>query len=88
MHKERQNPFPAADSPAALANNFNEYFKSEIDNIRATFECDDLDPFTFDSPFQGTPLCNFQEQSMDDIRKIIMKTEPSHVTLTLSQHVY
>ena len=74
MHKDRQNPLPDADSPAALANNFNEYFKSKIDNIRATFECNDLDPFTFDCPFQGTPLCNFQELSMDDIRKIIMKS--------------
>ena len=47
MHKEQQNPLPDADSTAALANNFSEYFKLNIDNIRATFECDDLDPFTF-----------------------------------------
>ena len=71
MHKDVD-----VDCPEHLANTFNDYFKSKIDNIRNVFSSNDDDPFEFDSIFEGAPLNAFKV-----FAKLLCIPLQSHVTV-------
>ena len=83
MYKTKENPLPPHTSAKKLANDFNNFFKSKVDQIRENFSDDTIEPYEYDSQFNGIALEKFAPVQIEDIIQIIKKL-PCLQPLTLS----
>ena len=68
---------PECESGLILSNNFSNYFNDKIDNIRQKLDenCSSIEE---ENTFNGSPLTKFKMLTVDDTRKLIMKTKNSY----------
>ena len=85
MHRVKDNPMPTADTPERLANNFNNFFNTKIENIRANFDDGIENAFDYDckphgtSSFTGfTPLSDETVKKTDNETKIEIQRTRCH----------
>ena len=70
MSKKKDNPLPAHDSVANLANIFGHYFTDKIAKIRDSFR-DDGDPFEYDHCDGSSSFSSFRELRIDEVIALI-----------------
>jgi hypothetical protein len=75
MHKTKSNPLPYHTSAKDLAENFSDFFTSKVANIRSAFSDDIESAFVYDATgLVETPLVQFDELSLDEVRLILDKS--------------
>ena len=74
LHGIKDMPLPEHDSKPKLANKFNNFYGDKIDKIRAELDKNPGNPTEFDTPYHGNPLSDFKLLTMDDVRKLINKS--------------
>ena len=74
MHRVKDNPLPKSDSPEELANDFNEYFNTNIENIRSNFDNNIENAFEYEAQLADiSSFSHFSPLSEETVRKIILK---------------
>ena len=77
LHRKQETPYPECTSDEMLANKFSNFFNEKIETIRNKLDEHSIS-FIEEETFKGTPLKEFRELSLDDKRKLIMKTKNSY----------
>ena len=76
MYKTKENPLPPPPHTSAkqLANDFNNLFKSKMDQIRENFGDNTIDPYEHYNQFNDIVLEKFAPVQIEDIIQIIKKS--------------
>ena len=77
LNRKQETPYPECTSDETLANKFSNFFNEKIETIRNKLDEHSVS-FTEEVTFKGTPLKEFKELSLDDTRKLIIKTKNSY----------
>ena len=81
LHKVPAETLPIHVSMKASCESFSSHFKSKISLIRSAFRNNTLNPVHVDYPQANSQLASFTTATVDEVRKIIMSSQISHVIL-------
>ena len=73
VDRKKEAVLPEHTSPIELANDFAQYFKEKIINIRKSFPTKQLDTKEIYKPFEGVPLLKFQSATEDEIQALVLQ---------------
>ena len=94
LQKQKVQQYPSCfPDSTSLADAFNNFFISKIDKIHDAFtekapENDLTSSHTTDRPLCDVQIHNFQQVTLDMVKKFAVKTSTNHVTLIHFQHLF
>ena len=94
LQKQKVKQYPSCfPDSTSLADAFNNFFISKIEKIHNAFterapENDLSSSHTTDRPLCDVQIHNFQQVTLDMVKKFVVKTSTNHVTLIHFQHLF